>query len=126
MDDLGNFEIEILEDHAVFRPTGQVSVERAVELIVIAIAIAQARGIRNLMADVSNLTGFEPPSMLKRYFFAHDLARAAKGVVRVAFVTKPEMIDPQKFGSTVAANIGFIDNSFTTEDEALVWLRGLN
>src|SRR5262245_14937656 len=106
MDELEHFEI--LEDHAVFRPTGQLSVEHAVELIVTAIAFARARGIRNLLADVSNLTGFEPPSIHRRYFFAFDFARAAKGVVRVAFVTRPEMIDPQKTGSVVAASFGFI------------------
>ena len=43
--------------------------------------------------------------------------------MHVAVVTYPEMIDPQKFGVTVATNIGFVSDVFTSEEEALTWLR---
>ena len=45
--------------------------------------------------------------------------------MRVAVVTYPEMIDPEKFGVTVASNIGFVSDVFTSEAEALTWLRTL-
>jgi hypothetical protein len=35
------------------------------------------------------------------------------------------MIDPQKFGHTVAANIGFIAEVFTAGEDALIWLQGV-
>ena len=76
------------------------------------------------MANTSNLTGFEPPSLTARYFFVHDWAHAARDV-RIALVTIPERIDRQKFGITVAANLGSIAEVFTSEEDALKWLEGL-
>jgi uncharacterized protein (DUF2384 family) len=32
------------------------------------------------------------------------------------------MIDPEKFGVTVAFNLGFASDVFTSEEEALTWL----
>ena len=124
--DMGNLEyFEILKKHAVFRPAGQVSIERAIELVTAAIAFARARHVRNLLVDVSNLTGFEPPTIASRYFFVHEWAHASAGRVRVAFLIRPELIDPQKFSCTVAANAGFVADVFTTEEDALIWLQGV-
>jgi hypothetical protein len=114
---------EILKERAVFRPTGKVSIEQVVELVTAAIAFARSLHIQKLLVDASNLTGFESPSVATRYFFVHKWARAAAGSVRVAFVARPEMIDPRKFGTIVAANVGFIADTFTTEEDALIWLE---
>ncbi|HEU0175155.1 MAG TPA: hypothetical protein VFV58_12920 [Blastocatellia bacterium] len=114
---------EILKDHAIFRPAGQVSIEQAVELVTAAITFAHSRHIRKLLIDVSNLTGFKPPGVAMRYFFIQDWARAAAGSVRVALVSRPELIDHQKFGATVAANRGFTADAFLTEQDALTWLE---
>jgi hypothetical protein len=122
MVELLHFEMPV--NHAVFRPTGQVSMERAVELVTTAIDFARARGVRKLLVDVSNLTGFEPPSVVERYFFVHEWARAAGGIVCVALVTTPQMLDQQRFGRTVAENVGFTADAFTTEEDALIWLQG--
>jgi hypothetical protein len=115
---------EILKDYVVFRPSGKVTLERAVEMVTDAIVFAREHCIRKLLVNTSNLTGFEPPSLTARYFFVHDWARAARDV-RVAFVTRPERIDPQKFGITVAVNLGSIAEVFTSEEDALKWLEGL-
>jgi hypothetical protein len=40
-------------------------------------------------------------------------------------VTRPERIDHQKFGITVAANLGSIAEVFTSEEDALKWPEGL-
>jgi hypothetical protein len=114
---------EILKERAIFRPTGQVSIEQAMELVTGAIAFARSLHIRKLLVDASNLTGFEPPDVAMRYFFIQEWARAAEGGVRVALVARPEMIDPRKFGTTVAANRGFTADAFTTEEDALNWLE---
>jgi hypothetical protein len=37
-------------------------------------------------------------------------------------VARAEMIDPRKFGVTVAANRGLMSDIFTTEAEARAWL----
>lgn len=116
-------QFEMLEEYAIFRLTGRVSLERAVELVTAAIAFARSVCIRKLLVDVSNLTGFEPPGVTMRYLFIHDWARAAVGSVCVALVARSEMIDTQKFGTTVAANRGFTADAFTTEEDALIWLE---
>ena len=115
---------EILENYAVFRPTGKVTLERAVKMVTDAIAFAREHRIRKLLVNTSSLTGFEPPSLTARYFFVHEWARVAMDVC-VALVTRPERIDPQKFGITVAANLGLIAEVFTSEEDALKWLEGL-
>jgi hypothetical protein len=49
----------------------------------------------------------------------------AAGAVRIAVVAKPEMIDPHMFGITVANNRGLISDAFTSEADALAWLKSL-
>jgi stage II sporulation SpoAA-like protein len=115
---------EILEDYVVFRPSGKVTLERAIEMVMDAIAFAREHRIRKLLVNTSNLTGYEPPSLTARYFFVHNWARAARDV-RVALVTRPERIDPQRFGITVAANLGAIIEVFTSEEDALKWIEDL-
>jgi stage II sporulation SpoAA-like protein len=115
---------EILGDYIAFRPTGKVTLERAVEMVMDAIAFAREHRIRKLLVNTANLTGYEPPSLTARYFFIHDWARAARDV-RIALVTRPERIDPQRFGITVAANLGPVIEVFTSEEDALKWLEGL-
>jgi hypothetical protein len=113
---------EILKERAVFRPTGQVSIGQAVDLVSTAIGFARSLNIPTLLVDITKLTGFEPPDLALRYFIIHEWARAAGRSVRVAVVARPEMIDHQKFGTTVADNVGFFADAFTTEEDALIWL----
>ena len=72
--------------------------------------------------NASGLTGFAPPNLGERYFIADNWARVARGAVRMAFVLRPEYIDPQKFGVTVALNRRFIVDVFELEAPALAWL----
>ena len=114
---------EVLEDHAVFRPSGQVSLEQAVHLVTSAITYAREQELRKLMVVTTGLTGFDPPDIATRYFFVHEWARAAGGRVCVAMVARPEMIDPHKFGVTVAGNAGLTSEVFDSEEEARAWLQ---
>jgi hypothetical protein len=123
-------DFEVLEGYAVFRPTGQVSIGRAVELVTEGIAFARSLDVRKLLVDITNLTGFEPPGVVLRYFLIHEWARAADRSVFIALVTRPEMIDSEmadsrKIGTAVAADIGFTADVFTTEEDALNWLGGI-
>jgi preprotein translocase subunit YajC len=40
-------------------------------------------------------------------------------------VARAEMIDPKKFGVTVAANSGLVGDVFESEEKALAWLRSV-
>ena len=116
---------EIMEDYAAFRPSGEVSLEQAVQLVTSAFVYARENQIKRLLVDATGLTGFDSPSLASRYFFVQEWARAAQGQVCVAFVTRPEMIDPQKFGIIVAENVGLRGNVFESEKEAVAWLQGI-
>ncbi len=115
----------IIEGFAVFRPTGQMSLGQGIQLVTSAVTRARERGIRRLLVNTAGVTGFEPPSLGTRYFFAHEWARAAGGQLAMAIVARPEMIDPKKFGIAVAESAGLRSDVFATEEEAFAWLRRL-
>ena len=115
-------DLEMVQGLALYRPVGEVSLQQGVELVTSAIALAREHHVPKLMVDTSGLTGFESPSIITRYCYAKDWAAASRGAVRVALVSRPEMIDPQKFQVMVAANNGFISDVFESEEEALTWL----
>ena len=113
---------EVVTGRGFFRPTGKVSLDEAVELVDGAIAHARASGVTKLFVNGTRLTGFESPSLSERYFLVEKWARTANGAVRMAIVIRPEMVDPQKFGVTVAVNRRFIADVFVTEASAIAWL----
>ena len=92
------------------------------------IDFARALDVRKLLVDLTNLVGFEPPGVVLRYFIIHQWARAARGKVCIALVSRPEMIDsekvePRKIGRTIGAEIGLTVDIFTTEEDALRWFE---
>ena len=115
---------EIMEGCAVFRPTGESSLEQAMKLIASAVADARERQIKKLMVVIiTGLSGFGSPSVADRYFIIRDLARAAEGKVCVAMVLRPGWVDPEHIGATFAANAGMCGRSFVSEDDAHTWLK---
>lgn len=116
---------EILEDRAVYRPTGEMSLQQAVQLVTTGIAFSREHQIRKLLLDITCLTGFEPPNLATKYFLFRDWARIAEGRVCVAFVSRPEMIDREKMGIMVGKNAGFHSDAFTSEEEATAWLQSI-
>jgi len=116
---------QILPDRAEFRPVGRMSLSQAVKLVTSSILRARALKKSKLLISVAELTGFESPDLSARYFFIREWAAAAQGEVRIALVARPEMIDPEKFGVTVAANAGLTSNVFASEPEALAWLQNV-
>lgn len=116
---------EILENHAVFRPLGRVSLRQAVMSVTEAISYAREQKIRNLLVVASGLTGFESPSLATRFIFVQEWVQASRSEVRIAMVVRSEMIDPKKFGTTVAVNRGLVGDVFASEEEALAWLQSL-
>lgn len=112
------------DDIAIWRPHAALSLERATELVRKAIDHARKRGFRKLLADISRLHGFESASIPTRHQLARRWAKAAGGTVRVAFVAKAEVIDPEKFGVIAGRNFGAETNVFTNEADARAWLRG--
>lgn len=120
MDELDGFVLE--GARAVYRPVGSVSFDEVVALVRAAIAAARSNQARDLLVDATALTGFSSPDTFQRFLAVVEWAEEARGSVRLAMVARPEMIDPHKFGVTVAVNRGLVSNIFTTEREARAWL----
>jgi len=117
---------ELTESHAVFRPVGCVSLQQAVQMVIAAIVHAREQNIRNLLADLTGLTGFPSPSLVTRCQLVKDGAQASAGVVRVAMVVRPEIMDPQKIGVLVGRHVGLVCNVFLTEPEAVAWIQSIS
>ena len=120
MDQLATFEMT--GTRAFYRPVGCVSFENAVSMVTQAILLANARDADDLLVNVFALNGFDPPSLAERFAMASEWAAAADRRLRFAMVAPPELIDPHKFGVTVARNRGLDVDVFTSEGDALAWL----
>lgn len=114
---------EIVGDHAAFRPLGCVSLEEAVQAVSNGIAFAREQKIHKILVDIRGLDGFASPGLGSRYFFIQEWARLAAGRLSMAMVSRPELIDPEKIGVTMAQNAGLHSNIFASEEEALAWLK---
>jgi hypothetical protein len=98
------------------------SLDEAVDRINAAIAISQQRGVSKLLVETRALRGFDSPSLTSRYGFIRQWAATARGMVRVAVVARPEMVDPGKFGVKIARKAGMVADVFISEAEAAAWL----
>ena len=115
--------IEVAGDCAYFRPAGKLTLEEAIELVDQTLAYARDQRIPKLLFNAKNLVGFRSPSLPERYFAARRWAATGASRVQVAIVIHGEMIDPEKFGVTVARNSDLNADVFSQETDALVWLR---
>ncbi len=114
-------DFQFFADYAIFRPSGHLSLDEAIALVSEAISFAASRGIPRLLADTTGLTGFPSPSTLQRFEMAEQWAAASRGL-RLVVVARPELIDPSRFGVTVARNRGLTANVFASAPEAIEWL----
>ena len=89
---------------------------------------AVAAGLTSVLVDASGVTG--APTQDERYMLglfvaAEQRILAAKTPpveVRVAFYGRPPLVDPNRFGETVAINRGAKIKVSERLDEALAWL----
>jgi putative SOS response-associated peptidase YedK len=113
--------------HAVYRPVAHLPLPRAIEMVSGVITYATENQIDRLLVDTTRLTGFDPPLTWERFRMAERFARAARGAaIKIALVALPQMVDPERFGVTVAHNRGLLANVFTSEPPAVAWLLDPN
>jgi len=105
-----------------YRPVAVVTFEQAIDMVAQAMVWSRERGLVDLLANTLHLSGFTTPSTFARYSLAVKWAESAGGALRVALVTRPEIIDPQKIGVLMAQNRGVNGDVFTNETDALAWL----
>jgi hypothetical protein len=114
--------IRSVEGYTVYRPVGECSLETVATNVTEAIQVCRERKVKRLLIDISQLSGFKPPTTMQRYEIASAWAFASTGAIKIAFLFRPEILDPQRFGMTVATNRGMRGNVFLVETEALAWL----
>ena len=107
---------------ARYAPTVEVPLDAAVEMISRAIEYCREHDIGGLLVDARELYGFPHPSVVDRYWFIRKWAAAAAGDVVMSFIQRPEMIDKDQIGITMASNAGMIVNISDNDADALSWL----
>jgi hypothetical protein len=115
-------DLELVGTRGFFRPVARVSFEQGAGMIVSAMKQARAVGLSDLVVNIIGLTGFEPLKIFERYAMATRWVESAGAALRVAWVLRPELIDPQKIGIVMAQNRGASCEVFATETDALAWL----
>lgn len=120
MDKLENFEI--VGKRGFYRPAGKVSFEQAVNIVASAMKYARSQGLQSLLINTNGFSGLAAPSIFARHDLAVKWAEAAGASLRVALVTRPELMDPEKIGVVMAQNRGVSGDVFRTEAAAISWL----
>lgn len=116
-------QIELVDGIGVFRPVGSFRFQQLVALVTGVITQARERGIGKLAVVTCGLSGLQPPSLSERHWMVREWVEASQGKLKVAMVVPPEFIDPDKFGIVAAANFGVTSEVFTSEPDAIKWLR---
>ena len=115
-------DLHFAEGYAVYRPVGEIPLQVAVAGVTQAIELCHQHQVKRLLIDATGLIGSRSPSMVERFDIATEWAMAARGAIKIALVLRPDLIDPQRFGTTVARNRGLQFDTFASEAEALAWL----
>src|SRR5262245_36666302 len=79
VDELTDFKI--VERRGYLRPRSFLSIDDAADLVDAALAFARARGLREVVADVTALAGFASPTVIERFWIVSRWARTARGCV---------------------------------------------
>jgi hypothetical protein len=108
-------------DHARIKLPADISFIQAVELIKNAVTHCRQHNHTRLLID-STAMQIEIPTTAERFVFVTEVAKVSQAYVRIVVVARSEIIDPNRFGNTVAANRNLSANIFATEVEALAWL----
>ena len=114
--------IKVVDQCAIYRPEGTVTLEAAVALVDQAIRHTRDIQLPKLLFNGLQLNGIRSPSLPERYFLSRKFATTAAGQVQMALVIQTYLIDPEKFGIQVARNAGMNADVFDSEADALAWL----
>jgi hypothetical protein len=121
---MGESSFEVVGDIAFFSVSGEHDFVIGVHQITDAILRAKAGGVGKLLVDITSISGVEPPSVEMRFWLMGEWAKAGRGAVRMALVTRSEFISEDRFGIAFGMNQGFISNLFETRESGLAWLSG--
>jgi hypothetical protein len=113
---------EVRAGYAFVLLVGCVTLEQAADAVLRALVTARDQGIKRLLVDASQLTGFPSPAVADRYFIVRRWAAKVGKSVELSIVLPQYVLDPDRFGMMVAANLGMRADAFSSSSEALTWL----
>jgi hypothetical protein len=107
------------------RAIGMFSLAEAKKTFMDMLDAVKQNNVHKVLFDGRDLEG--DPQVMERFFYgefaAHSVAAAGLSPVPMfAYVLKPPVADPGRFGEIVARNRGMIVRVFENPDEALTWL----
>ena len=105
-----------------FSASGTLLPEEAAELATSALSVAEAEALRTLIIDFKRTSLTRRMTVTECHNVGERLARAGRGLLRVAFLTSDECSRHHAFLFTVATNRGLRAATFGDETAALDWL----
>jgi hypothetical protein len=90
-----------------------------------AFELAVEKNLSKILIDGMDVSG-TPPTMLERYDLGEYVAQLCfkyKKPFRIVVAGKVPFVDPDRFGETVARNLGVNGRVFTNLEEAITWLN---
>jgi len=102
--------------------SGALAPERAAELASSALRAAGAEDLETLVIDLQQVSLTRRMSVVECHHVGECLARAGRGLLKVAFITSDECAQHHGFLFTVAANRGLCVATFKEEGDALGWI----
>lgn len=121
---MGQSSYTVIGDTAWFCASGPQELVDGVHQITDAILRTKAKGLGKLLVDITGVTGVDSPSVEMRFWLMGEFAKAGRGSVRVALVTRRELMSEERFGIAFGMNQGFVSHLFETREAALAWLSG--
>jgi hypothetical protein len=108
--------------------TGHFSIEDARKTFLQILEAVERYQSMKVLFDATELVG--EPTTIERFYYGDFAASEVKKLVyrhgcsapRFAYVLKPPVLDPQRFGENVAVNRGMIVRTFESMEDALAWL----
>ena len=119
-------DIDRDQDRGHISAAGRLSAREAVALAASALTQAQAARLSTVLMNFTEVLLAKALSTTECYWVGEELARAGRGLGKVALVARRECLDAHQFAITVARNRGLLIASFVEIGEALRWLQCAN
>ncbi len=121
-----DIRVEVKAEYVQLSCRGTFALEAVLDVYRQAFDAAIREGRNAVLVDFMDLQGM-PPTTLDRYEQGVHVAQLqqdpARRRIRIVVVGHEPLIDPQRFGETVALNRGAIGKVFTDMEEAVAWIR---
>ena len=118
------YRAELRAHYAQLTCHGHYEKQELLDLFDTALEYAAQSGVNAVLVDISDVEGM--PSIAERFEMGEAFAEIQLGketIVAIAVVGREPMIDPERFGETVALNRCAVGKVFTDMVEAVSWLE---